>query len=87
MKAAQRVQSGRVFPRQERGPGGHAVLDRVEFRVTFPLVCARSGALSSLRERFDWRSDSVVVASKKFHRITYDKLYDDRSTRLKVFSG
>jgi hypothetical protein len=29
----------------------------------------------------------VVVASKKVHCITYDKLYDDLSTRLKVFGG
>ena len=41
----------------------------------------------ALRERFDWRSDSVVVASKKVHCITYDKLYDDLSTRLKIFTG
>jgi hypothetical protein len=41
----------------------------------------------SLRERFDWRSDSVVVASKKVHCITFDKLYEDLSTRLKIFSG
>jgi len=41
----------------------------------------------SLRERFDWRSDCVVVASKKVHCITYDKLYADLSTRLKIFGG
>jgi hypothetical protein len=41
----------------------------------------------ALRERFEWRSDSVVVASKKVHCITYDKLYNDLSTRLKIFGG
>jgi hypothetical protein len=53
------------------------------------LVIGRDRDLSdpSLRERFDWRSDSVVVASKKVHCITFDKLYEDLSTRLKYFGG
>lgn len=53
------------------------------------LVIGRDRDLSdpSLRERFDWRSDSVVVASKKVHCITFDKLYDDLNTRLKIFGG
>jgi len=41
----------------------------------------------ALRQRFDWRSDSVVVASKKVHCITYDKLYEDLRTRLKIFGS
>ena len=41
----------------------------------------------ALRERFDWRSDSVVVASKKVHCITFDKLYDDLNTKLQIFRG
>jgi len=53
------------------------------------LVIGRDRHLSdpSLRERFDWRSDSVVVASKKVHCITFDKLHEDLSTRLKIFGG
>lgn len=53
------------------------------------LVIGRDGDLTdpSLRERFDWRSDSVVVASKKLHCITYDKLYSDLATRLTYFRG
>lgn len=53
------------------------------------LVIGRDRDLSdpSLRERFEWRSDSVVVASKKVHCITFDKLYDDLSTRLKILRG
>jgi len=53
------------------------------------LIIGRDRDLSdpALRERFNWRSDSVVVASKKVNCITYDKLYDDLSTRLKIFGG
>jgi Domain of unknown function (DUF4263) len=53
------------------------------------LVIGRDRHLKdpALRERFDWRSDSVVVASKKVHCITYDKLYDDLFTRLRIFGG
>jgi len=52
------------------------------------LVIGRDRDLSSpaLRERFAWRSDSVVVASKKVHCITYDKLCLDLSTRVEIFS-
>jgi len=53
------------------------------------LVIGRDRDLKepSLRERFDWRSDSVVVASKKVHCITFDKLYEDLNTRLNFFEG
>jgi hypothetical protein len=58
-------------------------------RYNMMLVIGRDRHLvdPALRERFDWRSDSVVVASKKVLCITYDKLYDDLSTRLKVFEA
>lgn len=50
------------------------------------LVIGRDRDLSSpaLRQRFDWRNNSVVVASKKVHCITYDKLYEDLSYRSKM---
>jgi Domain of unknown function (DUF4263) len=59
----------------------------IKFNMLLVIGRDRDLADPSLRERFDWRSDSVVVASKKVHCITYDKLYDDLSTRLKIFGG
>src|SRR5579875_20797 len=52
------------------------------------LVIGRDRDLAdpALRERFEWRSESVVVASEKVHCITYDTLYEDLSTRLKYFA-
>ncbi len=52
------------------------------------LIIGRERDLSdpSRRERFEWRNDSVVVASKKVHCITYDKLYEDLAQRLRIFS-
>ena len=51
------------------------------------LIIGRERDLSdpSRREPFEWRNDSVVVASKKVHCITYDKLYEDLAERLKIF--
>jgi hypothetical protein len=59
----------------------------IQYNMLLVIGRDRDLADPSLRERFDWRSDSVVVASKKVHCITYDKLYDDLATRLKIFSG
>jgi hypothetical protein len=39
------------------------------------------------RERLTWRSEQVVVASRKVNCITYDRLYRDLSERLKLFGG
>jgi hypothetical protein len=39
-----------------------------------------------LRERLAWRSEQVVVASRKVNCITYDRLYRHLAMRLKVFS-
>jgi hypothetical protein len=36
------------------------------------------------RERLTWRSEQVVVASRKVHCITYDQLDSDLSARLKM---
>ncbi len=64
-------------------------LDANDHLCAMLLVIGRDRDLAapSLRERFAWESDSVVVASKKVHCITYDKLYADLSTRLKIFGG
>jgi Domain of unknown function (DUF4263) len=59
----------------------------IQFNMLLVIGRDRDLAVPALRERFDWRSESVVVASKKVHCITYDKLYDDVSTRLRIFGG
>ncbi len=38
-----------------------------------------------LKERLDWRTEQVVVASKKFNCITFDGLYNDLLERSKSF--
>jgi hypothetical protein len=59
----------------------------IQFNMLLVIGRDRDLVDPALRERFDWRSDSVVVASKKVHCITYDKLYDDLTTRAKIFGG
>ncbi len=59
----------------------------IHFNMLLVIGRDRDLANPALRERFDWRSESVVVASKKVHCITYDQLHDDLSARLKVFGG
>jgi Domain of unknown function (DUF4263) len=56
-------------------------------RYNLLMVIGRDRGLAdpALRERFDWRNDSVVAASKKVLCITYDKLYADLSARLTRF--
>jgi Domain of unknown function (DUF4263) len=51
------------------------------------LVIGRDRFLgeTSLRERMTWRSEQVVVASRKVNCVTYDQLYRDLSVRAKVF--
>ncbi len=50
------------------------------------LVIGRDRFLEAapLGERLTWRSEQVVVASRKVHCITYDRLYRDLSARLKM---
>lgn len=45
----------------------------------------RDLAVKGLRERFEWRNDSVVVSSRKLHCITFDQLRDDLEARLAIF--
>jgi hypothetical protein len=57
----------------------------IQFVMLMVIGRDRDLADESLRQRFEWRNDSVVVASKKVHCITYDKLYKDLAERLKIF--
>jgi hypothetical protein len=52
------------------------------------LVIGRDKFLTdpSLRQRLTWRSEHVVVCSRKLHCITFDKLYRDMDMRLKSLS-
>jgi Domain of unknown function (DUF4263) len=52
------------------------------------LVIGRDKFLTdpSLRQRLTWRSEQVVVCSRKLHCITFDKLYRDMDLRLKSLS-
>ena len=51
------------------------------------LVIGRDRFLEDapLGERLTWRSEQVVVASRKVHCVTYDRLYRDLSVRVKAF--
>ena len=76
----------------ENNKGNTAYIGRfhaASIQYNLLLVIGRDRDLTDpgLRERFDWRSDSVVVPSKKIHCLTYDKLHDDLSTRLRIFGG
>jgi hypothetical protein len=53
------------------------------------LVIGRDKYLTNqgLRDRMNWRTDHVVIASKKFHCITFDKLYEDLALRVDILKG
>jgi hypothetical protein len=57
-------------------------------QFNLPLVIGRDKYVSAagLRDRMIWRSEQVVVASRKVNCITFDKLYNDLSTRLEYFN-
>jgi len=40
----------------------------------------------SLKRRLTWRSEQVIVCSRKLHCITFDKLYADLDSRLRIWS-
>jgi Shedu protein SduA, C-terminal len=56
-------------------------------RYNMLLVIGRDKHIAShgLKERLDWRTEQVVVASKKFNCITFDGLYNDLLERSKGF--
>jgi len=57
-------------------------------RYNMLLVIGRDKHLThlGLKERLDWRTEQVVVASKKFNCITFDGLYNDLLERSKGFN-
>ncbi len=61
--------------------------DLIYFTMLLVIGRDRHLARPDLRERFHWRSESVVVASKKVHCITYDQLYADLKNWLDILSG
>ena len=52
------------------------------------LIVGRDRYLTdpSLRQRLTWRSEQVIVCSRKLHCITFDKLYSDLNSRLRIWS-
>jgi Domain of unknown function (DUF4263) len=52
------------------------------------LVIGRDKFLTdpSLSRRLTWRSEQVIVCSRKLHCITFDKLHKDLDLRLKIWS-
>jgi hypothetical protein len=59
----------------------------LSIRYNMLLVIGRDKHIASqgLKERLDWRTEQVVVASKKFNCITFDRLYNDLLERSKGF--
>ena len=53
------------------------------------LVVGRDQYLTdpSLRQRLTWRSEQVVVCSRKLFCITFDELYADLDSRLKIWES
>jgi len=40
-----------------------------------------------ITDRMNWRTDQVVVASKKVNCITFDTLYEDISLSVEILKG
>jgi hypothetical protein len=75
----------------ENQKNSHSYLQRFgvgEIQYIGLLVVGRDKFLAdpSLRQRLTWRSEQVVVCSRKLHCITFDKLYRDMDLRLKTLS-
>jgi len=56
----------------------------VDFKML--LVIGRDKYLTDqgLKDRFGWRNESVFVAGKQVHCLTFDKLYEDLRLRLET---
>jgi hypothetical protein len=76
----------------ENNKGNAAFVNRFgapSIRYNMLLVIGREKHLSApgLRDRLNWRTDQVVVASKKFHCITFDKPHEDLALRVEILGG
>ena len=76
----------------ENSKGTSAFVNRFNahsIRYNMLLVIGRDKHIGNqgLKDRLNWRTDQVVVASKKFNCITFDKLYEDLSQRLEFLIG
>ena len=60
--------------------------DAIAYNLLLVIGRDRDLADLELRERFNWRKDSVVVASKKVHCITYDELHMDLVARMQLLN-
>jgi hypothetical protein len=58
----------------------------IQFAALLVIGRDRFLEVAPLGERLTWRSEQVVVASRKVHCITYDRLYRDLSGRLKMLA-
>ncbi len=58
-------------------------------RYSMLLVIGREKHITNqgLKDRMNWPTDQVVVASKKVNCITFDKLYEDLSLRVETQKG
>ncbi len=73
----------------ENSKGTTAFVNRFNapaIRYSMLLVIGRERHITSqgLKDRMNWRTDQVVVASKKVNCITFDKLYEDLALRAKI---
>jgi Domain of unknown function (DUF4263) len=70
----------------EGTPGFKARFHAPNIQYNTILVIGRDKFLTpDLRERMDWRSRKVVIASHHVHCITFDELHDDLMRRLEGF--
>lgn len=70
------------------GPGFKARFNSDSIRYNMLLVIGRDKYLTDqgLRERMSWRDEHIFIWGKKVNCITFDKLYEDLSLRLKLFT-
>lgn len=76
----------------ENSKGTAAFVNRFNaatIRYSMLLVVGREKHIinQGLKDRMNWRTDQVVVASKKVNCITFDKLYQDLSLRVEILKG
>jgi hypothetical protein len=74
----------------ENNKGSPAFVNRfnaqsIEYNMLLVIGRDRHLAAQGLRDRMNWRTQHVVVASKKFNCITFDKLYEDLLLRSRLY--